>query len=194
MAIRLFVGNLPYNVTEAELREHFSIVGPLSYISIPTDRETGKQRGFAFLEFQDRAQADEAIRSFNNQLFKGRPLSINEARARDDRPRTSAPPRPSFNRPDSNAEPETARTSGASQERNFGPDATPHRNRSKTKGGPRSERAAKGPMREVLRGQFSSADDSDDDFDDFDDFIDSESDETDGENSTQNHLSTNHEG
>ncbi|MGH9831808.1 MAG: RNA recognition motif domain-containing protein, partial [Blastocatellia bacterium] len=57
MPVRIFVGNLPYNTTEAELREHFSAVGPLTYVSLPTDRETGQPRGFAFLEFNDRAQA-----------------------------------------------------------------------------------------------------------------------------------------
>jgi cold-inducible RNA-binding protein len=62
MGIRLYIGNLPFNVTEEELREHFSIIGPLSYLSIPTDRETGKQRGFAFVEFKDRAQAKEKAR------------------------------------------------------------------------------------------------------------------------------------
>src|ERR1051325_597293 len=98
MPVRLFVGNLPYNVTEAELREIFSAIGPLSYLSLPTDRETGQLRGFAFVEFNDRAQAEEAIRRLNNQLFKGRPLAVNEARAREDRPRTSMPP-PSFARP-----------------------------------------------------------------------------------------------
>ena len=62
MGIRLYVGNLPFNVTEEELKEHFSTIGPLSHLSIPTDRETGKQRGFAFVEFKDRAQAKEKAR------------------------------------------------------------------------------------------------------------------------------------
>ena len=69
MAVRLFVGNLPYSATEAALRELFSAVAPLSYIYLPIDRETGKPRGFAFVEFGDRSQAEEAIRRFNNQLF-----------------------------------------------------------------------------------------------------------------------------
>src|SRR5262249_27205972 len=98
MGIRLYVGNLPFNVTEEELKEHFSTIGPLSYLSIPTDRETGKQRGFAFVEFKDRAQADEAIRRFNNQSFQGRSLSVSEARARNDNRRADAPTRPSLSR------------------------------------------------------------------------------------------------
>jgi RNA recognition motif-containing protein len=168
MANRLFVGNLPYNVTEAELREYFSTIGPLSYISIPTDRETGRQRGFAFLEFKDRAQTDEAIRRFNNQSFKGRSLSVNEARARDDRPQASAPPRPSVSRPRSTAEPDTANQPDNDANRNFGPDASPYRSRRKEKGGLKSERVSKGPMREVVRGQvfFDDDDDDDDDYDD----------------------------
>src|SRR5437773_10230554 len=98
MSVRLFVGNLPYDATEEEIRQHFSRVGNLSYVSIPLDRETGKKRGFAFVEFADAQQAQEAIRQFNNQPFKGRPLAVNEARAKEAGPR---PPggggfRPSF--------------------------------------------------------------------------------------------------
>ena len=55
MALRLFVGNLPYDVTEAELRAHFAAIGPLAYLSLATDRDTGKPRGFAFVEFSARA-------------------------------------------------------------------------------------------------------------------------------------------
>src|ERR671914_119617 len=101
MPVRLFVGNLPYDATEAELRAHFSAVGPLSYIYLPTDRETGKPRGFAFVEFNDRAQAEEAIRRFNDQLFKGRPIAVNEARAKEDRPAGGAPRAPYQPRPSS---------------------------------------------------------------------------------------------
>jgi len=96
MAVRLFIGNLPYDVTEAELRAHFAAVGPLASLALPTDRDTGRPRGFAFVEFRERADAEEAIRHLHNQAFKGRPLAVSEARARDDRtttgpPRTAAP-------------------------------------------------------------------------------------------------------
>src|SRR3954464_15242749 len=87
MGVRLFVGNLPYDATEDEIRQHFSTVGNLSYVSIPLDRETGRKRGFAFVEFADAAQAQEAIRQFNNQPFKGRSLAVNEARAKEAGPR-----------------------------------------------------------------------------------------------------------
>lgn len=89
MAVRLFVGNLPYSATEAELREHFSGAGPVSGVWLPLDRETGRPRGFAFVEFEDRSVAEEAVRRFNNQVFGGRPISVNEARPPE---RSSAPP------------------------------------------------------------------------------------------------------
>ncbi|HKV99803.1 MAG TPA: RNA-binding protein, partial [Vicinamibacterales bacterium] len=74
MAVRLFVGNMPYGATEADLRAHFSGVGAPSQIVIPVDRETGRPRGFAFVEFIDRAVAEEAINRFNQQPFMGRSL------------------------------------------------------------------------------------------------------------------------
>lgn len=80
MAVRLFVGNLPYSVTEAQLKELFSAVGPVSGVWLPTDRDTGRPRGFGFVEFDDRALAEEAIRKFHNQPFGGRNLAVNEAR------------------------------------------------------------------------------------------------------------------
>lgn len=83
MAVRLFVGNMPYGATEADLRAHFSGVGAPSQIVIPVDRETGRPRGFAFVEFLDRAIAEEAISRFNQQPFMGRTLSVSEARPRE---------------------------------------------------------------------------------------------------------------
>ena len=176
MPVRLFVGNLPYDITEAELRAHFSEVGAVSYVSLPTDRETGRQRGFAFIEFSDRAQAEEAIRRFNNQAFKGRPLAVSEARERDDRPRPSGPPRPALSRPDAATRPESSATPAPSSKpsRNFGPDAETSRKRGKAKGGPRTERAPKGPMREMVRGQFFGAGEDEDEEDFYDDELNGE--------------------
>jgi len=168
MGIRLYIGNLPFNVTEEELREHFSTIGPLSYLSIPTDRETGKQRGFAFVEFKDRAQADEAIRRFNNQSFQGRPLSVSEARGRNDNRRAAAPALPSLSRPISTAEPEPA-DPGNKPSRNLGPDKPSRRGRGRSKGEFKAERGPKGPMREIVRGRFfGEVDDDDDGYDDYD--------------------------
>lgn len=86
MAVRLFVGNMPYGATDADLRSHFSAVGEPSHIVIPVDRETGRPRGFAFVEFTDRAMAEQAVERFNQQPFMGRSLSVSEARPREERP------------------------------------------------------------------------------------------------------------
>ncbi len=96
MAVRLFVGNMPYGATDADLRAHFAAVGEPSQIVIPTDRDTGRPRGFAFVEYLDRAMAEEAINRFNQQPFMGRTLSVSEARPREERPSGYRPsgPRP----------------------------------------------------------------------------------------------------
>src|SRR5262245_57615524 len=74
---------MPYGATEADLRSHFSQVGQPSQVVLPVDRETGRPRGFAFVEFQDRAVAEQAISKFHQQPFMGRPLSVSEARPRE---------------------------------------------------------------------------------------------------------------
>jgi RNA recognition motif-containing protein len=93
MSVRLFIGNLPYSATEAELREHLSSVGMPTSVVLPVDRETGRPRGFAFVDYADRAVAEEAIRKFDQQPFKGRGLAVSEARPREDRG-PGGPPRP----------------------------------------------------------------------------------------------------
>lgn len=77
---------MPYGATEADLRAHFAAVGEPSHIVIPVDRETGRPRGFAFVEFLDRGLAEEAVQRFNQQPFMGRSLSVSEARPREERP------------------------------------------------------------------------------------------------------------
>src|SRR5215470_6056111 len=89
MSVRLFIGNLPYSATEAELREHLSTVGEPASVVLPVDRDTGRPRGFAFVDYADRAVAEEAIRRFDQQPFKGRGLAVSEAR-----PREPGAPRP----------------------------------------------------------------------------------------------------
>jgi RNA recognition motif-containing protein len=96
--VRLFIGNLPYQATEDDLRTHFSAVGEPTQIVRPLDRETGRARGFAFVEYAERAVAEEAISRFDGQLFMGRPLAVSEARARDDRG-PGGPPRPGMGGP-----------------------------------------------------------------------------------------------
>lgn len=93
MPVRLFIGNLPYTATEAELREHLSSVGVPTSVVLPVDRETGRPRGFAFVDYADRAVAEEAIRKFDQTPFKGRGLAVSEARPREERG-PGGPPRP----------------------------------------------------------------------------------------------------
>ena len=93
MPVRLFIGNLPYTATEAELRDHLSSVGAPTSVVLPVDRETGRPRGFAFVDYADRAVAEEAIRKFDQAPFKGRGLAVSEARPREERG-PGGPPRP----------------------------------------------------------------------------------------------------
>jgi hypothetical protein len=73
MPVRLFVGNLPYDATEEDIRAHFATAGNVLNVFVPLDRETGRKRGFAFVEFNNNTEAQEAIRLFNSQPFKGVP-------------------------------------------------------------------------------------------------------------------------
>lgn len=157
MAVRLFVGNLPYDVTEAELRAHFAAVGPLTSLALPIDRDTGRPRGFAFVEFRERADAEEAIRHLNNQEFKGRTLAVSEARAREDRT-TTGPSRPAAPRASSSAETSTE------DRRPFGPDAAPRRRRKPPKGAAKAERGPKRPMYKRATGpiRFEAEEDGND--------------------------------
>jgi cold-inducible RNA-binding protein len=86
LAVRLFIGNLPYSASEADLRAHFAAVAEPSHVVMPVDRETGRPRGFAFVEFADRTVAEDVIKRFDAQPFQGRNLAVSEARAREDRP------------------------------------------------------------------------------------------------------------
>jgi RNA recognition motif-containing protein len=159
MSVRLFVGNLSYQATEAEVREHFSAVGPLVFIHLPTDRESGKPRGIAFVEFHDPAQAEEAIRRFHNQPFQGRPLVVNHARARESGPDVRRPPSApsSWTSSDRATEPrvtEPRPPHRGDARRDFGPDAAPRGSRKPANRRPQSTRPPKGPMRERHSGQF----------------------------------------
>ena len=157
MAGRLFIGNLSYDVTEAELQAHFAAIGPLVSLSLATDRTTGKPRGFAFVEFRDQADAEEAIRRLNTQLFKGRPLAVSTARARD-APAPPSAPRPTAPRPPSAADTPTATG------RDFGPDAAPRRRRPPAKRTTQAERGPKRPIYKRTAGpvRFSAEEDNGD--------------------------------
>src|SRR5579863_7220797 len=81
----LFVGNLPFGSTEDAVRAHFSQFGEVRQVRIMTDRDTGKPRGFAFVEMANDEEADKAIAALNGKEFEGRSLTVNEARPRPDR-------------------------------------------------------------------------------------------------------------
>ena len=87
---KLFVGNIPHSTTEAELRTLFEPHGAIEQVSIVTDRDTGRSRGFAFVEMTDSAEAEKAIAALNGKELGGRALNINEARPKTDR---GGPPR-----------------------------------------------------------------------------------------------------
>ncbi len=188
MSVRLFVGNLPYDATEAELRELFAPVGPLSYVTFPIDRESGRPRGFAFVDFSDRTQADEAIRRFNNTSFKGRTIAINEARARENRPPAGSgspsprfsSPRPSGPRPSGPSFPrrteqpsmgsiaDEVQPRNARRNRNFGPDAKPKRARRDDRWA-KSEGGKKGPIPIRGGGRLYGGLEDDDPYDQYED-------------------------
>jgi cold-inducible RNA-binding protein len=83
----LYVGNLPHSTTEAELRTVFEAHGAVEKVSVVTDRETGRSRGFGFVEMTNPSEADKAIAALNGTQLGGRALKINEAQPKTDRPK-----------------------------------------------------------------------------------------------------------
>ena len=86
MGRRLYVGNIPFSAGEAELRDLFSQVGEIESVHVVTDRDTGRPRGFAFVEMVNDEDAQKAITSLDQSEFQGRRLAVNEARPRAPRP------------------------------------------------------------------------------------------------------------
>ncbi len=82
---KLYVGNLPFGASEAELEQLFSQHGTVASVALITDRETGRPRGFGFVEMANDDEADNAIEALNGQEFGGRALTVNEARQRPPR-------------------------------------------------------------------------------------------------------------
>lgn len=80
---KLYVGNIPWSATEDEVKAHFETIGPVASVKIITDRDTGKSRGFCFVEME---MADEAIEKLHNTDMGGRTLTVNLAREREARP------------------------------------------------------------------------------------------------------------
>ncbi len=88
MGARLYVGNLPFSVDEDQIRALFEQDGRVVQgVRLITDRDTGRPRGFGFVEMENQEQADTAIRTLNGQDFGGRSLTVNEAKERTQRPR-----------------------------------------------------------------------------------------------------------
>jgi RNA recognition motif-containing protein len=202
LAVRLFVGNLSYGTTEADLRTYFGTIAPPTQIVLPVDRETGRPRGFAFVEFQDRAHAEQAIQKFNGQVFNGRPLAVSEARAREDRgpggprPGGYAPrpgggsgprpggfgPRPSYGGP--RPFDPSAAAPAPPRNRNFGPDAKPQRGakaKKKDSERPRGPIPLKSTGRSFTLDDMDAPDDTTLDMDDFATSRPQDEDETDNE-------------
>src|SRR5687767_3646981 len=171
MSVRLFVGNLPYSATEQDIKQHFGTVGDPMQVVIPTDRETGRPRGFAFVDYDDRGVAERAIQQLHGQPFKGRPLSVSEARPREARPPMGAggfsaprppmgggpsPPMGGGGPPGPDGGP-YRQPRGSGDNRNFGPNKPP-----KGRGGSNfaksrnQEGKAKGPLKERLSGRMFS--------------------------------------
>ena len=80
MATKLYVGGLPYQTTQDELRDAFSKAGAVASVSIIMDKMTGRSRGFGFVEMENEADAQKAIEMWNGQDFDGRKLTVNEAK------------------------------------------------------------------------------------------------------------------
>ena len=78
--MKLYVGNLPYNTTEDDLRNLFSQYGSVDSVAVITDRETGRSKGFGFVEFGNDSEARNAIQALSGQEYGGRALTVNEAR------------------------------------------------------------------------------------------------------------------
>ncbi|WP_295540255.1 RNA-binding protein [uncultured Thiohalocapsa sp.] len=84
--MNIYVGNLPYSVTEGDLRETFSQYGKVDTVNIITDRFSGESKGFGFVEMGNNSEADAAIKALNGSDFKGRNITVNQARPKSDRP------------------------------------------------------------------------------------------------------------
>jgi len=82
MGKRLYVGNLSYSVTEADLREVFAEAGSVEDVKVVLDRDTGRPRGFAFVEMSSDAEAGKATESLNGRDVQGRAINVSEARER----------------------------------------------------------------------------------------------------------------
>ena len=82
--MKIYVGNLPFDVTEEELREEFAAFGKVDSVAVPTDRYSGRPRGFAFVEMPSVSEGQAAITALNGKMLKDRTLNVDAARPRSD--------------------------------------------------------------------------------------------------------------
>lgn len=82
--MKLFVGNFSFSTTEGDLQALFTPYGSIESVAVVTDRQTGRSRGFGFVEMNDRGEAEKAIEALNGKDFGGRTLNVNEARPKTD--------------------------------------------------------------------------------------------------------------
>lgn len=177
MAKKVFVAKFSHDTTDAELRELFSAAGTVASVIVPTDRQTGQKRGFAFIDFKEDGSAEEAIRRFNNYSFKGRTIVVTEARPPQP---NSSRPRPSYPRPGGFARPAQTAERGSRESRegdkSFSTEIRrPPRSRKRKfgdakKGQPGEFKAPKGPIAERRTDRFFYLGDSgeDEEIPDFD--------------------------
>jgi RNA recognition motif-containing protein len=96
MEAKLYVGNLSYDTTEDDLRTLFAQAGNVSTVTLIKDRDTGRSKGFAFVEMNTQAEAEQAIKLLNGKNFEDRELKVNIARPREERGSTGYGGRPDF--------------------------------------------------------------------------------------------------
>ena len=87
MSKKLFIGSLAWGTTDDSLQAHFAQCGTVASAKVVTDRDTGRSRGFGFVEFDDDKEADAAVEKLNNSDLDGRNIIVSEARPKDDKPR-----------------------------------------------------------------------------------------------------------
>jgi RNA recognition motif-containing protein len=84
--MNIYVGNLPYSVTDEDLRETFAPFGDVSSVQLISDRFSGESKGFGFVEMNNNSQADAAIKALNGSALKGRNITVNQAKPKSSRP------------------------------------------------------------------------------------------------------------
>ena len=88
--MEIYVGSLPYTVTESDLKEAFTPFGEVSSVRLVSDKFSGKSKGFGFVEMPDNSEADAAIAALNENDFKGRDIKVNQAKPKEERPQRRA--------------------------------------------------------------------------------------------------------